>query len=67
MLADAGKAHGLRSVVLRYFNVAGADPKGRLGQSSPMATHLIKRAVQTALGRHPSLDVFGLDYPTRDG
>jgi UDP-glucose 4-epimerase len=67
MLADAGKAHGLRSVVLRYFNVAGADPKGRLGQSSPMATHLIKRAVQTALGRHRAMDVFGLDYPTRDG
>jgi UDP-glucose 4-epimerase len=67
MLADVGKAHGLRSVVLRYFNVAGADPKGRLGQSSPVATHLIKRAVQTALGRHPSLDVYGLDYPTRDG
>jgi UDP-glucose 4-epimerase len=67
MLADAGKAHDLRSVVLRYFNVAGADPKGRLGQSSPMATHLIKRAVQTALGRHKNMDVFGLDYPTRDG
>jgi UDP-glucose 4-epimerase len=67
MLADAGKAHALRSVILRYFNVAGADPKGRLGQSSPMATHLIKRAVQTALGRHRSMDVFGLDYPTRDG
>jgi UDP-glucose 4-epimerase len=67
MLEDAGRAHGLRSVVLRYFNVAGADPKGRLGQSSPAATHLIKRAVQTALGRHKSMDVFGLDYPTRDG
>jgi UDP-glucose 4-epimerase len=67
MLADAAKAHDLRSVVLRYFNVAGADPKGRLGQSSPMATHLIKRAVQTALGRHQNMDVFGLDYPTRDG
>jgi UDP-glucose 4-epimerase len=67
MLADAGKAHDLRSVVLRYFNVAGADPKGRLGQSSPLATHLIKRAVQTALGRHKNMDVFGLDYPTRDG
>jgi UDP-glucose 4-epimerase len=67
MLADAGKAHGLRSVTLRYFNVAGADPKGRLGQSSPAATHLIKRAVQTALGRHRSMDVYGLDYPTPDG
>jgi UDP-glucose 4-epimerase len=67
MLADAGRAHDLRHVVLRYFNVAGADPQGRLGQSTPNATHLIKRAVQTALGRHASLDVFGEDYPTRDG
>jgi UDP-glucose 4-epimerase len=67
MLADAGRAHGLRHVVLRYFNVAGADPKGRHGQSAPNATHLIKRAVQTALGRHRSLDIFGEDYPTRDG
>jgi UDP-glucose 4-epimerase len=67
MLADAGRAHDLRHVVLRYFNVAGADPQGRLGQSTPNATHLIKRAVQTALGRHKSLDIFGQDYPTRDG
>ncbi len=67
MLQDVGKAHGLRSVVLRYFNVAGADPKGRLGQSHPASTHLIKRAVQTALGRQKSLDVYGVDYPTRDG
>ena len=67
MLADAGRAHGLRHVVLRYFNVAGADPQGRLGQSTPNATHLIKRAVQTALGRHASMDLFGQDYPTRDG
>jgi len=67
MLADAGRAYDLRYVVLRYFNVAGADPQGRLGQSTPNATHLIKRAVQTALGRHAALDVFGEDYPTRDG
>jgi UDP-glucose 4-epimerase len=67
MLADAGRAHDLRHVVLRYFNVAGADPQGRLGQSTPNATHLIKRAVQTALGRHPSMDVFGQDYATPDG
>ena len=67
MLADAGRAHDLRHVVLRYFNVAGADPQGRLGQSTPNATHLIKRAVQTALGRHAALDVFGEDYPTPDG
>jgi UDP-glucose 4-epimerase len=67
MLADAGRAYDLRHVVLRYFNVAGADPQGRLGQSTPNATHLIKRAVQTALGRHAALDVFGEDYPTPDG
>ena len=51
MLADSLKAHDLSAVVLRYFNVAGADPKGRLGQSTPNATHLIKIAVQAALGR----------------
>src|SRR5450755_574670 len=67
MLADAAHAHDLRYVALRYFNVAGADPQGRLGQSTPDATHLIKRAVQAALGRHVSLDIFGQDYPTRDG
>jgi UDP-glucose 4-epimerase len=67
MLADAARAHDLRYVALRYFNVAGADPQGRLGQSTPKATHLIKRAVQTALGRHASIDLFGVDYPTPDG
>ncbi|PNG27742.1 UDP-glucose 4-epimerase GalE [Methylocella silvestris] len=67
MLADVAAAHQLRYVVLRYFNVAGADPAGRLGQSSPVATHLIKVAVQAALGHRDGLDVFGTDYPTRDG
>jgi UDP-glucose 4-epimerase len=67
MLADAARAHDLRYVALRYFNVAGADPKGRSGQSSPRATHLIKVACQTALGARSSLEVFGTDYPTRDG
>jgi UDP-glucose 4-epimerase len=67
ILADASQAYGLRSVVLRYFNVAGADPKGRTGQSTPQATHLIKVAVQTALGKRPFLQVFGTDYPTPDG
>ena len=52
MLEDASRAYDFRYVALRYFNVAGADPKGRLGQSTPNATHLIKRAVQTALGVH---------------
>ncbi|MBA4270757.1 MAG: UDP-glucose 4-epimerase GalE [Methylobacterium sp.] len=67
MLADTAKAHGLAYVVLRYFNVAGADPRGRSGQSSPNATHLIKVAGQAALGQRPGLEVFGTDYPTPDG
>ena len=67
MLRDAAKAHGLNYVILRYFNVAGADPRCRTGQSSVGATHLIKVAVETALGLRPKLEVFGLDYPTPDG
>jgi len=67
MLEDASRAYDFRYVALRYFNVAGADPKGRLGQSTPNATHLIKRAVQTALGVHAKMEIFGQDYPTRDG
>ncbi len=67
MLADAGAAHGLSYVALRYFNVAGADPMLRTGQSTPAATHLIKVAVQAALGRRERLDIFGTDYPTPDG
>jgi UDP-glucose 4-epimerase len=67
MLEDAARAHDFRYVALRYFNVAGADPKGRTGQSSPRATHIIKRACQVALGRVPHLDIFGTDYPTPDG
>jgi len=67
MLEDTAKAFDFRFVALRYFNVAGADPKGRTGQSSPRATHLIKRGCQVALGRLPQLDIFGTDYPTPDG
>ena len=67
MLGDTAQAHGLKFAILRYFNVAGADPKGRLGQSTPNATHLIKVAVQAALGLRPGLEVFGIDYETRDG
>jgi UDP-glucose 4-epimerase len=67
MLEDASRAHQFHHMVLRYFNVAGADPNGRTGQSSPRATHLIKRAAQVVLGRVPHLDIFGTDYPTRDG
>jgi UDP-glucose 4-epimerase len=67
MLRDAGIAHGLNYVILRYFNVAGADPHGRTGQSTKGATHLIKVAVETALGRRDKIDIFGTDYPTPDG
>jgi UDP-glucose 4-epimerase len=67
MLRDVDHAHELRYVALRYFNVAGADPKGRTGQSTPQATHLIKVASQTALGQRDHLAIFGTDYDTRDG
>jgi len=67
MLRDAAAAHDLTYVALRYFNVAGGDPKGRIGQSTANATHLIKVACQTALGQRPYIEVFGDDYPTKDG
>ena len=67
MLRDAGRAHDLRYIALRYFNVAGADPRGRSGQSTARATHLVKVACEAALGRRPGLQVFGTDYPTPDG
>ena len=67
MLRDAAAAHDLRFVALRYFNVAGADPQGRTGLSTVGATHLIKVAVEAALGRRPGVDVFGTDYATPDG
>ncbi|MGE3150531.1 MAG: UDP-glucose 4-epimerase GalE [Pseudorhodoplanes sp.] len=67
ILRDTTMAYGLRHAILRYFNVAGADPALRTGQSTPRATHLIKTAVRTALGLNPKLSVFGTDYPTPDG
>jgi UDP-glucose 4-epimerase len=67
ILSDAAAASSLKYCALRYFNVAGADPAGRSGQSSKEATHLIKVAVQAALGVRPGLDVFGTDYATADG
>ncbi|MGJ0509542.1 MAG: UDP-glucose 4-epimerase GalE [Methylocystis sp.] len=67
MLEDAARAYDFAYVALRYFNVAGADPKGRSGQSTPQATHLIKVAAQAALGKRDRLQVFGTDYPTPDG
>jgi UDP-glucose 4-epimerase len=67
MLADVAAAHPLTYGALRYFNVAGADPQRRSGQSSPTATHLIKVACQAALGQRDHVDIFGTDYPTPDG
>ena len=67
ILRDASEVHDLSHVILRYFNVAGADPSGRLGQCSREATHLVKVALETALGRRSHMHIFGDDYPTHDG
>lgn len=67
MLADTAYATNLSYVALRYFNVAGADPEGRTGQSTAGATHLIKVACEAALGKRPGMMLFGEDYPTDDG
>ncbi len=67
MLADVAVAHDINYGVLRYFNVAGADPKGRSGQSTAGATHLIKVATQTALGMRDYMNIFGTDFETPDG
>jgi UDP-glucose 4-epimerase len=67
MLRDLSLATDLRHVVLRYFNVAGSDPQGRIGQSTQKATLLIKVACETALGKRPHVCIFGTDYPTHDG
>ena len=67
MLRDLGKATELRHVILRYFNVAGSDPDGRIGQSTENATLLIKVAAEVAVGKREQLYVFGTDYPTEDG
>ena len=67
MLADAAHAHPFNYCALRYFNVAGADPATRSGQSGRGATHLIKAAVEAALGKRDHVSVFGADYPTPDG
>ncbi|MBC2859054.1 UDP-glucose 4-epimerase GalE [Stappia sp. 28M-7] len=67
MLSDIAGAHGLRCGVLRYFNVAGADPQGRTGHSTRGAGHLLKVACEAALGLRDGLTIHGIDYPTRDG
>jgi UDP-glucose 4-epimerase len=67
MLHDVATAHGMNYVVLRYFNVAGADPHGRCGLATVGATHLLKIAVEAATGQRAKIDVYGTDYPTPDG
>ncbi len=67
MLGDLSAASKMRHVILRYFNVAGCDDMGRIGQDTPEATHLIKVACQHAVGLRPELEIFGTDYPTPDG
>jgi UDP-glucose 4-epimerase len=67
MLHDVASAHGMNYVVLRYFNVAGADPQARIGLATAGATHLLKIAVEAATGQRAKIDVFGTDYPTPDG
>ena len=67
MLRDLAAAGDMRFVILRYFNVAGSDPHGRIGQSTPGATLLMKVAAEHALGKRDALYVFGTDYPTHDG
>jgi UDP-glucose 4-epimerase len=67
ILHDVAAAHGMNYVVLRYFNVAGADPQARIGLATVGATHLMKIAVEAATGQRAKIDVFGTDYPTPDG
>ncbi|MCB2134959.1 MAG: UDP-glucose 4-epimerase GalE [Rhodobacteraceae bacterium] len=67
MLGDFGASHGLRSVIFRYFNVAGADPDGEVGEFHRPETHLIPLLLDAIDGRRPALTVYGTDYPTTDG
>lgn len=67
ILSDFDTAYGLKSVIFRYFNAAGADPNGKLGEDHNPETHLIPLVLQTALGKRESISVFGTDYPTADG
>jgi len=67
MLHWYGAAHGFTHAALRYFNAAGADPNGEIGEDHDPETHLIPLVLQAALGRRPQIDIFGTDYPTPDG
>ncbi|HMO36774.1 MAG TPA: UDP-glucose 4-epimerase GalE [Gemmatales bacterium] len=66
-MADAARAHGLAYAALRYFNAAGADPSGELGEDHDPESHLIPLVLQTIMGQRPSVSIFGTDYPTPDG
>lgn len=67
ILGDMGRAYGLKSVIFRYFNAAGADPQGRLGEDHSPETHLIPLVLQVAMGRRAHISIYGTDYPTPDG
>jgi UDP-arabinose 4-epimerase len=67
ILEDYAAAYGLRSAALRYFNAAGADPEGEIGEFRAVETHIVPNAVEALLGRKPSMKIFGRDYPTADG
>ena len=67
MLQDFDAAHGIKYVAFRYFNAAGADPQGRLGEDHSPETHLIPLVLQTAAGQRNAISIFGTDYPTPDG
>src|SRR5205814_3706810 len=67
MLHDAAVSNGLKSVALRYFNVAGADSQMRIGQLTHATTHVIRRAIQAEIGLRPHMEVYGTDYATPDG
>jgi len=67
MIQDFGASYGIRSVILRYFNVAGADPEMQVGENHEPETHLIPSVIQTALGLRPEISVFGTDFPSTDG
>ncbi|MDP9195869.1 MAG: UDP-glucose 4-epimerase GalE [Pseudomonadota bacterium] len=67
ILRDMSAAYGLETIILRYFNVAGADPQSRAGQNTLRATHLVKVACEAVLGKRPLVEIFGTDWPTPDG
>lgn len=67
IIRDYERAYGIRHATLRYFNAAGADPKGELGEDHDPETHLIPLVIEAALGRRPYIEIYGVDYPTTDG